>query len=155
MEPFHLLALIPLKAHIAHEHLQHKHIFDLYCVWHWFGNLHHHILIIVFLQGAVYWKRNPKLFQKTNNQTKTVAVGEAWEGHKSLYEGLKKNSSASALAPATDSCEGHRGDLKFFLNIFQTQSGHEFLLSDSKKVDKVLRTLYQNTMTIINQLVLS
>lgn len=59
-------------------------------MWHWFGNLHHHILIIVFLQGAVYWKRNPKLFQKTNNQTKTVAVGEAWEGHKSLYEGLKK-----------------------------------------------------------------
>lgn len=66
-----------------------------------------------------------------------------------------RNSSASALASATDSCEGHRGDLEFFLSIFQTQSGLEILLSDSKKVDKVLRTLYHNTLTIINQLVLS
>lgn len=45
--------------------------------------------------------------------------------------------------------------LEFVLTIFQTQSGLKFLLSDSTKIGKGLKTLYYKTLNVIYILLLS
>ena len=51
------------------------------------------LLIIAFLWGQIHWSRNPKLFQKTNNQAKLWGRERTCAGHKSLKEGHRKFSS--------------------------------------------------------------
>lgn len=93
-------------------------------------------------------------FTETNNQTKLKQWERTGLDVNHTLRRTKKNLQLLRWLQPQTAVRVTEPILEFVLTIFQTQSGLKFLLSDSKKIAKGLRTLYLKTLNLINQLLL-
>lgn len=73
------------------------------------------LLITVSRQGAVFWNRNSKLFQRAKQLNKASAAGSRTALDVDVFGTDAEHYPASALAAASGSCEGYTSHPAVFL----------------------------------------